>query len=375
MLDTIILETQGFCIPDLDKFSLNARQVLNSKARFAKCQSNPSFEDKKKGIYKPRLTLLNRAGAHILKIEFSAPKLLYGNNLDELDESQFDEVVVVLQQRLKEMGVWVWRKEIMKARVTTFHPSKNIALSGGYTATYIISELYKLDVPKYMDINKSDFRNNGHSLQFYSASNAFVVYDKIADLKKSSKRAIDQDQTFVQLNLFNQIRKQQLPLEVFRLEVRLNKGRKIKEVLSKNEYFAAPTFQTIFNERLCQSILQQYWKKYVQDRQLSVVITTGKFPQVQLANFLRQFPKARPKRAIYLVGLAAVLGDQDGVRGLRQVIDSARVTTAWQSIKDDAKQYLQTDDVSDTTGISIVEKTLKDFTPFRLPVELQCKAK
>ncbi len=374
MFDTIILESQGFYIPDPDKFSLNARQVLNSKTRFAKCQNNPSAEDKKKGIYKPRLTLFNRAGAQILKIEFSAPKLLYGNNLDELDESQFDEVVAVLQERLKEMGVMAWRKEIEKAKVTAFHPSKNIPLTGGYTASYIIKELYKLNVPKYLDINKADFRNNGHALQFYSAINAFVIYDKIADLTKPASRAIDKTPTLVQLDLFRQIQQRQLPLEILRLEVRLIGSKKINAVLAEHGYQPKPTFRDIFSQQLCKSIVQNYWQHHVQERDLCNLNLLDS-PQQQLTNLIRRFPSMRPKRAIYLIGLAAALSDEEGVRGLRQITDKGFSKTNWQSLKQDAKQYLKDDSLPDMRGYDLVAKVLKDFHSYHLPDELQCKEK
>jgi len=40
-------------------------------------------------------------------MEFSAPKLLYLNNLEELEDKDFPKIIETLQERLKTMGVMV----------------------------------------------------------------------------------------------------------------------------------------------------------------------------------------------------------------------------------------------------------------------------
>src|ERR1043165_3434798 len=78
---------------------------------YFQCVQNPSKADLDAGRYLPRLTLARRkAGPDFsvtLRVEFSAPKLIYGNNFDELISRDFETVVVVLQKRLSEMGVRV----------------------------------------------------------------------------------------------------------------------------------------------------------------------------------------------------------------------------------------------------------------------------
>lgn len=56
--------------------------------------------------------MIKRGRNFLLKIEFSAPKLLYGNNLEELETEHFDKVAKLLQERLRDMGVIVWTKHI-----------------------------------------------------------------------------------------------------------------------------------------------------------------------------------------------------------------------------------------------------------------------
>ena len=97
MLDTVVLtlDAQQFEILQPDRFSPSAKGLLlppyyalGSRGHFT-CVQNPTKADLQAGRYLPRLTLAKRkssAGfALTLRIEFSAPKLIFGNNFDELE--------------------------------------------------------------------------------------------------------------------------------------------------------------------------------------------------------------------------------------------------------------------------------------------------
>jgi hypothetical protein len=110
MLDTIVLTIQR------DKFSLLdpiqdlvAPWDLQSKtSSYEKYVKNPSARDKNAGIYQPRLTGVKRwtygqSFQSVLKVEFSVPKLLYGSNLEEVDDADFPQVIELLRSRLFRM--------------------------------------------------------------------------------------------------------------------------------------------------------------------------------------------------------------------------------------------------------------------------------
>ena len=89
MIDTIALTLQknDFKIVDYKRFTPSAKGIFEhpyyefGRNAFIKCSYNPSKKDMEKYPYLPRLTLLKavrRGGFSItLKIEFSAPKILY----------------------------------------------------------------------------------------------------------------------------------------------------------------------------------------------------------------------------------------------------------------------------------------------------------
>ena len=250
MLDTIILQIPIYPFDkiDHDRFSPSTRDIFNNLAGFAKFINNPNKLDKDSGIYKPRLTMLKRAKKVYLKVEFSAPKLLFGNNLDEAEESDFNAIVCRLKDLISDMGVQLLDYQIKDAEVIGLHPSKNIKISKPYTSSFIIRELSKINLSKRLDLTKVSFQNDGESLQLYSNSYSIVIYDKISDLSKPPKRATDKDATTKQLGLFEEIKKNNDDLEILRIEIRLSKMPKLKEVLKNIEYYDKPILKNLFSK-------------------------------------------------------------------------------------------------------------------------------
>lgn len=167
MLDTIrlTLSKDMFWIMDKTYFQ---KETQNALRGYFKLVQNPTKTELKNGIYKPRLTMtkrFNTTGRHeaTLAVEFSAPKLLYGNNFDELVEEDFELVVLALQARLKEMGVGVFTSILENSPVSTIHYSKNIPLTDGTTPHYLISKIKQANVSLSLDVNQTDYRNDGHS--------------------------------------------------------------------------------------------------------------------------------------------------------------------------------------------------------------------
>ncbi len=365
MLDTMILEIENATafIVDYSKFKTTKEKISNPMG-FYRWPNNPALEDKKKGIYKPRLTLIKRGYKFYLKIEFSVPKLLFDNNLDEVSESDFMEVIKILQKKMKEMGVRVFTAMLINAKVVSFHPSKNIPLTGGYTSTFAIKELYKVNLNGHLDLNKTDFRNNGQSLQLYSNAHSFVLYDKISDLNKPKKRAIDKNQTMQQLSLFDDIKKEKKHLEILRMEVRLSNKRKMNEMLKKVGYSTNPSFNDIFKRDLCQKMVNLYWNKFFSGNLFLFDMNNN--PQKILQRILLDNPKIKVKRAIYLIGLNLLCKDEEGTRGLRGTVKSYRQKTEWSRISEDLKKFENYGAKPGRYGfIDDIEENLKEFGAFK----------
>jgi hypothetical protein len=172
---------------------ISSWELYSKTDQYKKFIRNPTKAEKDTGKYFPRLTGYERKFSQEanVRIEFSVPKLLFHNNLDELEDKDFPKVITTLQDRLKRMGVIVTKSVIETASVSSVHFSKNVELKNNYTVSYLISEMNKVDLKKSFDFAKTRFMNDGQSLYAHTTSHQMVIYDKMADLKKGQKRAID----------------------------------------------------------------------------------------------------------------------------------------------------------------------------------------
>jgi hypothetical protein len=367
MLDTIILQIPAthFMITNYFNFGTTKINVQNYPLSFGKWVNNPKAQDKKQGIYKPRLTLIKRGNKLFLKMEFSAPKLLFKNNVDELEDKDFDQVIKTIQGKLKDMGVTIWTHSLEKAEVLSFHPSKNIPLSNGFTAIFVIKELKKTDISKRFDLNETEYRNNGEVMQIYTNSHSFVIYDKINDLSKPPKRAIDKNQTLEQLNIFDYVKKNKKHLELLRFEARLSNKQKMNAILENLGYPANPTFKEIFNKDLCKKIINYYWDTFFAGNLFLFAINSN--PQEILRLILSKYPDIKITKAINLVGFYVLCKDEEGLRGFRKIIDAYKPKTNWQVVKRDIKQFQDQIFINESWGfINDIKRELKDFKPFKL---------
>lgn len=332
MIDTIsiTLPQDKFKIMDYEKFSPSARNFyeqpyykLTGKMPI-KAVLNPTKEQTDKYGYLPRITLFKavRRGSFpiFLKIEFSIPKLLYGNNFDEVVESDFGEICWQLKDKLYKMGINVEDVKFLSlADVSTIHYSKNLILID-YTDPYTyLKELRKINVSKLQDTNQSDYRNEGHSFKFHSNDYEVIFYDKLKDLqqaKNSEKRAIESD-NYTQLNLFEKYEPKQ-PFEVLRIEVRVGNRTKLKQILKKHDFEKVElNFNNLFNKEVSQIILLNVLAET--ERAYPVIL---KGDDQTLAEFTAQLQVSNPKlnfsQLLKFVGAKALI-ESVGIREFRKL--------------------------------------------------------
>ena len=368
MIDTVILTIPqyNYQILNKDKFMPSARLLSEAGYFNLNFINNPTVNDKKAGRYLPRLTIRKRGHQGIyttnLKIEFSVPKLLLGNNLEEVTEVDFPKIISKLKQALLHMGVSVYEEDLKQSTVSVFHPSKNITLSAGYTATYIIKELSKVNLTKKLDLAKTGFRNEGKALQYYSNSHSVVFYDKISDLSQPKGRAVDKDKVPNQLSIFDEFTNQ----EVLRFEVRLSKKQKMVSVLKELNLKSNPKFSDLFLGDVCKKVLLYYWNNFVISRN-EFLFTSIEKPSHLLKQILSTRKNISVKQAVYLLGLNIICRER-GVREFRQIIESTFTSRTWQRISQDIEKMNPDQTKSfDQEYLSIITKQLNNMTPFQLP--------
>jgi len=376
MIDTIVLtlKTGMFTILDHDKFSPSTKGLYDASTGYYRlggrsnitCKQNPTPNELKQGIYKPRLTVTKRINRErnfeiTLKIEFSIPKLIYGNNFDELTDTDFPAIIQRLKTVLRDMGVYILEQHLTNAQVSSVHYSKNIALTDYTTPYTYLSQLNKLNINQRLDTNRTDFRNEGHSFKYRANSFEIVFYDKIKDLQQakiSEKRAEEKDNA-LQLGLFD-ILTQKRPLEVLRVEIRLNKRQKISQILRLINKEVEPTFINIFNQDTAKKVLSHYIEE-IENAYPPLLTYQYNSPKKFFSGFIRANHTAKLTQALKMLGLR-VLIDEIGVREFRKMTKHYG-SSAWYSLNKEMKALTQTDEPS---VFSLLREQVNKFEPLKL---------
>lgn len=316
MIDTIALTLTSnlFKITQPEKFKPSAAWILADQSRASSTQSkqNPSKKELTQGVYKPRLTLSKRishtGGREImLKIELSLPKLMFGNNFDELRLKDFMPIVSELVDVLSAMGVIVDPLVLAQAPVAAIHYSKNIALTDGSTPHYFINKIKEANIKLSLDVNQTQYRNDGHSYRWHCNSYEVAFYDKIRELeiaRQSSKRSMEKDSA-LQLSMLNRFRERKM-LEILRMEVRLNKRDKMKHLFKKMGIKNDLTFKSLFKPTIAKKVLLHYLDE-LESRRPLLLDYRPTSERALMADLIFNNPDLNAKQIFQLFGLRQAL--------------------------------------------------------------------
>lgn len=377
MIDTVILTIpkNNFKILRPSEFSERCIGIFNPpyrKGSFVKDVRNPTKAEKESGKYYPRLTLikaLRRGGFSVfLKVEFSASKLLFGNNFDELEETDFYAVCKTLEKRLEEMGIILLGYNTLEnCSVSGVHYSKNIALTDYSTPYSITKELKKCDISKLKDVNQTDFRNEGHVFKYRTNSKEIVFYDKRKDLeiaKISEKRAEEKDY-YGQLNLFSMV-KPKSPFEVIRLEIRLNTPATVRKQLAQLEINLTDrlTFRELFNESISKRVLLEEIN-YLNTRYLDILLMQENRPE-DVVTSLRKCNPHLSYGKILMFTAAKVLLESVGVREFREITKSFGYSNWYRLNKEIRELNLDQISLKATNPFVILNTKIGEFKPLKM---------
>lgn len=376
MIDTIVLTIpkDKYIILDHDKFNPSTRGLfespyyrLGSRSNFS-CKQNPTKTELLNGIYKPRLTVTKRIRkGHFdipLKIEFSIPKLIYGNNFDEIQEEDFRNVIKKLKKKLKDMDILIRDIDLINAQVSAIHFSKNIALTDFSTCSMVINELAKINLTKRLDIDKTSFRNEGQIIHYHCNSYEIAIYDKMKDLGQariSEKRSIESD-SLIQLNLFDNLNIKK-PFEVLRIEVRLNTKRKIKQVLKTINVNKDLTFKNLFNLDISKRVISHFWQ-YI-EKNINICSIDTRSPSSLLETIIGSNKGIKHSKALKLLSVI-MLGQEVGFRTLRSTLDlNGKKNDYWYSLVKELRE-LNFPKGKKYQSITEISNSIRNFMPLSL---------
>lgn len=263
MIDTIKLRLSFTNRPDwLSEVAKNIHKDANTGG--VTTAINPSQSLKKAGIYLPRLNYREqptRDGLlRILTIDLSLPKLVFGDNFNELSDADFNTVLAKLSTLLQSAyGIYASPEELAESSVSKIDYSKNIVFVDYTPVSTVVRVMATADVSRVYDVQKDTFKNGGRAYHIHTNSLDVIMYDKVSDLRQariSTKRSIEKDACSAGLVDTLEANKS---LTVPRFEVRLNSARKIRKEMSEIGFSGGIIFRELYSSELSQKILLKHW--------------------------------------------------------------------------------------------------------------------
>lgn len=334
-IDTVILTLplNKFVIMEPSRFTPHASKVLGAepkdmgKNKYFGAICNPTKQDIANFGYLPYITLYRalRAGGLVteLRIQFSAPKLLNGDNVSEIEEWDFGEICHRILAGLEYFKIKVYDglRTVANAQVATVHYSKNFILPNFMTVRNAVLELQKSDVNAWRDVSKTDYVNNGYGFKTHSKYSELAFYDKLSEHRKGKRGQpyFDKD---VQLG-FNFFDEEQIkrPAEVLRMEARLGNSKALKQALKKARL---PTDDTSFNMIYRQDFSQMVLEWHLQDlysRYPKITEATADDPIKLFSDLYVQNPNRSMSSIVAAIGLHT-LSQNSGTRAMKDVVGS-----------------------------------------------------
>ncbi len=249
MVDTVILEI-GFApdkipctiSPDsYDKWSPSLNGIVTPP--YCKLGGNGSIKsilnlsDKRLGVYAPKLTFCKRivrgGFRYTLYVEFSAPKIFFGNNFEELVDDDLDTLCSKLSGLLKESGVNLSVNELRHCTVRAIHYGKNIVLTDGVLPDYILQHLRNANLSLKCREYKTTYSDDGIAIHNATNLRAFCAYDKKRELMsaRQTEKGRFEDDSWCQMSILDDLN----GIEILRLELRLEAKKAIRAELDAHE--------------------------------------------------------------------------------------------------------------------------------------------
>lgn len=315
MIDTIVLliPPQQFTIINPESFTPCSDMIYQHRA--TKAILNPSVKERKANIYKPRLTLSRRKNLQgiseiMLTIEVSLPKLIFGNNAEELQLKDFPTIIQKLHSLLHNMGIKITNTNLQNADIIAIHYSKNIVFTDGSTPFHYIQKIQQLAKPTALDSNRTNYRNAGHCFKYHCNTYEIVFYDKLSDVQminsKGRKRAIDGDCIF-DIKLLNKVRTKRKKFEILRMEVRLNKRSKIQQLCTTLNIKNDLTLRKLFRPAIARKVLLHYYITLLESKSSSLIDFKPLNDKALLTAIAVHNPQLKPKQILQFFGFKKAL--------------------------------------------------------------------
>jgi hypothetical protein len=220
-------------------------------------------KQKVKGLYTPKFWIekdFRYSSTNYFVLEFSAPKLLFGENVTALKESDLMPLVKKISEFCQKLGVSISKDQILQSKPTLLAMARNVNLVDKISCESVIESLLKFDYKQYSKqrvVSFLDLENAGMEIIFSTSdTETFKIYSK-------NREIMNTGETVKEKKMANEIRANKYSKtgfyvnEILRAELTLKDSRKIRErlwpFLGKNE----PTLENLFKPKIWEALIKE----------------------------------------------------------------------------------------------------------------------
>lgn len=239
-------------------FKLNNTQYF--RPNYIGLTRTATKQEKADGLYRPKVILQLLAGT--CTIEFSLPKLVRGNNLEELTVTDFHDVIILLQTHLKDYGILVSEENLRWADLYRVDFGKNLDLTLIGPVPEILNMLNRCVGFGRHSIYQIQYLNGGQSLRLQNASTDLLLYDKLHAYEMagmSEKLSIEKD-NYCQKPLCKMLAASHK--SILRIERRYTCRKAVRKLFTRYGV-KMPKFKDICNPQIGQDIITKDWQALV----------------------------------------------------------------------------------------------------------------
>jgi hypothetical protein len=326
---------------------------------------NPTKEHKQNG-YHPKMTLKRSSYPMInddpnsfccLIIECSLPKIMFENNVEELCCNDFEQVLLKLQRKIYNMGISFEIDTLRNAHLSRVDFSKNIIINA--QPRDIINLIGKIGYDRRVGKIHRDYDNGGTSIRFFTKEYHILIYDKIAEIKKSfysESRSVTCN-NHCQRSLISRIINDNI--KIIRYEVALKRDKLVEYEIYK--------LKDIFNTGIPRRIILEFTRK-IHDELRTLELDKKDFC-FTINRIKTAFPDAGFNRIMSLLS-AMNVGTEKGYDYIRSEFEMS--SAEFSRLRKDIKQINSVQNLECTSSdimqsaITTIINTLNEFQSIRL---------
>lgn len=347
---------------DIDKYS-DRLQFIKDNHGYRKFTQNMSSKYRSEnGIVYPNLTIHERLGSlqgqysRGLYITCSLPHILNGQSFDEIQEKDFEQIIIILKNRLQDMGILISSNDLTNANVQVLHYCTNIKLESYNELKNAIEKLSKLNVNSRMENNMRIYGNDGLACRYRSEVFEVVFYSKYYDILEPKGRKVSKKVSLQEKQIVKQINENGQVPSVLRYELRMNNTRSIRRRLNIFTKIDQEkwTFKQVFSNKIANQVLLGYWQKILSYKGNIEYLTTV-LPQEVSSKITYDYCKNKKvfeARGLYLTMLDI------GPKDLKKQIIASRGQPHWINKAREISKFTQTYGQLRNTLIAKVNNTL-----------------